>query len=262
MRAMSFKAGSIKFRTMLFCALLCLSQPLIAENYWSLPPLQPPDEYGNILISRTSKSHGIKPATFSHWIHRRKFACRVCHFEIEFNMKTNTTEITEAANRAGQYCGTSGCHDGKASFGHQEPECDKCHNGNKAYRKERFTELARLPAAGFGNKIDWGKALSKGLTVPVKYLSIKPDPEVSSFKEVLLLESDWEGIPPAIFPHRPHTWLLDCNNCHPDIFNIKKKTTKHFSMTANVEGEFCGVCHTNVAFPMDDCQRCHPAMTR
>jgi len=245
---------------MLFCALLCLSPSLIAGEFWDLPPLPPPDEYGNLLISRTSKSHAIKPATFSHWIHRRKFACRVCHFEIEFDMKTNSTEITEAANRAGKYCGTSGCHDGKAAFGHQRDHCGKCHTGEKASGKERFPELARFPAAPFGNKIDWGKALSKGLSVPLKYLSIKPDPVVSNYKEVLQLESNWEGTPPAIFPHRPHTWLLDCNNCHPDIFSIKKKTTLHFSMTANLQGEFCGVCHLNVAFPMDDCKRCHPAM--
>ena len=27
-----------------------------------------------------------------------------------------------------------------------------------------------------------------------------------------------------------------------------------------LEGKFCGVCHLNVAFPLDDCQRCHPDM--
>lgn len=257
---MPLNSGPGKLRSLLLCAVLCLPQSLIAGGTWELPPPPPPDEYGNILIDRTTKTSGIKPATFSHWLHRQKFACRVCHFEIEFNMKTNTTEITEAANRAGKYCGTSGCHDGKASFGHQQPECGKCHNGDKSYKKERFAELARFPAAPFGNRIDWGKALNKGLSVPVKYLSIKPDPDVSSFKEVLVLESDWEGTPPAIFPHRPHTWLLDCNNCHPDIFNIKKKTTKHFSMIANLQGDFCGVCHLSVAFPMADCKRCHPAM--
>jgi c(7)-type cytochrome triheme protein len=50
---------------------------------------------------------------------------------------------------------------------------------------------------------------------------------------------------------------LDCNNCHPDNFNIKKKTTKHFSMERILKREFCGVCHLTVAFPMDDCKRCY-----
>ena len=120
-------------------------------------------------------------------------------------------------------------------------------------------ELSKLPKSDFGNKIDWGKALSKGLMTPAKYLVIKPDTNVT-FKEVLTLESEWMGTPPAIFPHRPHTWQLDCSNCHPDIFSVKKKTTQHFSMTANLQGEFCGYCHSNVAFPMADCKRCHPAM--
>ena len=174
-------------------------------------------------------------------------------------MKANTTEITEAANREGKYCGASGCHDGKASFGHKQPDCEKCHNGDKSYKIERFLELSRLPATSFGNKIDWVKALNNGLITPVNYLSIKPDADIT-FKETLVLESDWEETPPAIFPHKPHTWFLDCSNCHPDIFNIKKGGTKHFSMMANLEGEFCGVCHSNVAFPMNDCKRCHPAM--
>lgn len=256
---MSFRAGSIVFTGFLFCVLLFLFQPIITNGFWDLPPLPPADEYGNILISRTSDKNNIKPAAFSHWIHRRKFTCRVCHFELEFNMKVNTTEITEAANSGGRYCGTSGCHDGKASFGHKEPDCEKCHNGNRSYMKERFSELSSFPAARFGNKIDWAMALKKGMVTPVNYLEIKPAEEIT-FKKTLLLESEWIGTPPAIFPHRPHTEWLDCNNCHPEIFNIKKKTTKHFSMTAILRGEFCGVCHSNVAFPINDCKRCHPAM--
>ncbi|HVR37486.1 MAG TPA: c(7)-type cytochrome triheme domain-containing protein [Thermoanaerobaculia bacterium] len=61
-------------------------------------------------------------------------------------------------------------------------------------------------------------------------------------------------------PHAEHVRWLDCANCHPAIFNIRKKTTKHFSMRFNLAGEFCGACHLRVAFPLDDCMRCHPAM--
>jgi c(7)-type cytochrome triheme protein len=251
------RSGNLK--GLLLFALLLLSRQNIAGGSWELPPLPPADEYGNILISRTSGDNKIKPATFSHWIHRRKFTCRVCHFELEFNFKVNTTEITEGANRAGKYCGTSGCHDGKASFGHKEPECEKCHNGNRSYKKERFAELSKLPTARFGNKIDWGKAVGQWRISPVKYLFTKPDKDVS-FREEVRLESEWNGIPPSIFPHRTHSWLLDCSNCHPEPFNIKKKTTRNFSMLANLSGEFCGVCHLTVAFPMHDCKRCHPGM--
>jgi len=248
-------------KRLLLSAFLFLSMPvMVAAQFWDLPPAPPPYEFGNLLINRTSSKNAVKPVVFSHWIHRRKFSCRICHSEMEFGMKVNTTEITEAANKSGQFCGSSGCHDGKAAFGHQFDTCEKCHNGNLSAGKERFAELAKLPSAGFGDQVDWGKALNKGLSVPARHLTIKPVNEMA-FKDILVLESEWTGTPPAVFPHRPHTWLLDCSNCHPDIFNIKKKTTQHFSMTANLQGEFCGVCHTTVAFPMADCKRCHPAMT-
>lgn len=239
--------------------LLMVSTAALAADFWNLPPEPPPAQYGNLLIDRTSTQNHVKPVVFSHWLHRRKFSCRICHTELEFNLKTNTTEITEKANQSGKFCGSSGCHDGQKAFSHQSPNCEKCHTGNKSAGVERFAELARLPKSDFGNHIDWGKALKKGLSVPARHLTVQPAADMA-FTEVLTLESDWEGTPPAIFPHRPHAWLLDCSNCHPDIFNIKKKTTKHFSMIANLNGEFCGVCHTQVAFPMADCKRCHPAM--
>lgn len=241
-------------------AIFALAAPAFAADFWELPPEVPPAQYGNILINRLSGTKSVKPATFSHWLHRRKYTCRVCHFELEFNMKTNTTEITEEANRNGQFCGTSGCHDGVTAFGHTDvADCGKCHNGDSNYSKARFSTLAKLPKADHGNKIDWGMALSRGLVVPKKYLAQKPDSQVT-FKETLVLESEWMGIPPAVFSHTPHVWQLDCSNCHPDLFNVKKKTTQHFTMVANLQGEFCGVCHMNVAFPMADCKRCHPAM--
>jgi len=103
------------------------------------------------------------------------------------------------------------------------------------------------------------QALNKGMIAPQGYLKNKPTDDIT-FDKALLLQSEMHNIPPAIFPHTPHMQWLDCNNCHPDIFNIKKKTTKHFAMARILEGEFCGVCHLNVAFPMDGCKQCHPGM--
>jgi hypothetical protein len=31
-------------------------------------------------------------------------------------------------------------------------------------------------------------------------------------------------------------------------------------MDNNIFGNFCGACHMLVAFPMNDCRRCHPQM--
>jgi len=260
---MPYKAGWLIVSLFVAVSLfLFASQATQAGEFWAFPPDAPAPEYGNLLMNRTSEKNGQKPVIFSHWLHRTKFTCRVCHFELEFNMKINTTEITEKTNQAGLHCGAASCHDGKASFGHQEPHCKKCHSGNKTDGSEKFNELAsRLPKSPFGNHIDWGEAMKKGLISPVHYISIKPSEDIE-FKEQLVLDAGWTNIPPAVFPHKPHVQWLDCNNCHPDIFNIKKKTTKHFEMIRILNGEFCGVCHMSVAFPMNNCKPCHPGIKR
>jgi c(7)-type cytochrome triheme protein len=222
------------------------------SGFFDLPKTLPPNEYGNIQFNRKSAD----AVTFSHWTHRQRFTCRVCHFELEFNMMANTTEMTEEAIRSGRYCGASGCHDGKAAFGHEKPHCPKCHNGNLGYGKEKFSQLSSFPKATSGNRVAWVQALAKGMIAPVNYLTIEP-PATSVNIKPLIMEAEWASIPAAIFSHKVHTQWLDCNNCHPDIFNIKKKTTKHFSMDRILKGEFCGVCHLSVAFPMNDCKRCH-----
>ncbi len=225
------------------------------SQFWEFPPLPPPELYGNLLIDRLSTKKGEKPVTFSHWIHRTKYTCRVCHFELDFAMKRNQTEITEEDNKNGLYCGA--CHNGKEAFGHTEENCKKCHNGRLDYGTEKFSKLLTLPSSPYGNKIDWVAAVEEGLIKPKQSLydeSYKPMP----FKKRLKLEAEWTFVPPAYFSHEAHSYWLDCANCHPDIFNIKKKTTKHFSMIYNLEGRFCGVCHLRVAFPMDYCKGCHP----
>jgi len=171
-------------------------------------------------------------------------------------MSLNSTIITESENREGKYCGA--CHDGKTAFGHTEEHCNKCHNGDKNYGAEKFKELDSLPETPYGNRIDWSAALESGQIKPKTFLTEKP--EAIQFDKELLLEAEWAMIPPAIFPHKKHIQWLDCANCHPDIFNIKKKTTKHFAMKYILKNEFCGVCHGKVAFPLNDCKRCHPSM--
>ncbi|MGE5894582.1 MAG: c(7)-type cytochrome triheme domain-containing protein [bacterium] len=225
-----------------------------AEQGWfELPKPPPPALYGNILIIKNAAKFDIPTVTFSHWRHRLRFTCRVCHFELGFEMKANTTEITKEKLLNSEYCGA--CHDGKTAFG--QKECNKCHNGDIASGVEKFAALERLPKDNYGNQIDWVQALRQGFIKPKKslfdanYVSIP-------FKRFLKIESEWPLVPPAVFPHRAHTEWLDCANCHPDIFNIKKKTTKHFTMLNMLDGKFCGVCHLNVAFPLDDCKRCHP----
>jgi c(7)-type cytochrome triheme protein len=110
----------------------------------------------------------------------------------------------------------------------------------------------------FGNRRNWVAALESAMLSPLTFL--KNRSEDIPFDKKLLIEAEWNFVPPAIFPHKSHTAWLDCNSCHPDLFNIKKKGTRDFSMRNILNGEFCGVCHLSVAFPVHDCKRCHPKM--
>ena len=233
---------------------------VVAGKYWDFPALPQPYKYGNVLINRVSEKNGVKPVFFSHWSHRAKYTCRVCHFELDFEFGVNKTEITEADNLNGIFCGA--CHNGKEAFAHTQKNCDRCHTGTVSLGREKFQELAvKMPRGFFGNKLDWSKAIKWEAITPlysIFYREEKPLP----FKKLLSLKATWNYVPPAVFPHEAHTQWLDCANCHPDIFNIRKKTTKNFAMKYILEKKFCGVCHLKVAFPLDDCKGCHPKMSR
>jgi len=229
----------------------------IAVGQFLLPPLPKPYEYGNVVINRTSEAHGVAPVTFSHWTHRMQYACRVCHFELGFEFKANATEITEEDCRNGRFCGA--CHDGSTAFGHDQGNCQRCHASKPPDRKKAFKQTRDLPRSEFGNEIDWTEAVDKGLIAP-RYSIFNPEEQPYEFDKLLRLEAEWSMISPAEFPHRAHVAWLDCADCHPDVFNVKKKTTKHFEMRFILEGKFCGVCHLSVAFPIDHCKGCHPQM--
>ncbi len=246
----------------LFWILVLLILPIAAEgveSIWNLPPLPPPEEYGNLLINRVSEAAGQKAVTFSHWSHRLRYTCRVCHTELAFEMKVNDTEITEKANRRGEYCGA--CHNGRVAFGLTRKNCTRCHNGDRSYGKEKFKKLAGFPKAKFGNKIDWEKAIRQKRIHPKATIWKQPYTPIH-FNKLLKMDAKWHIIPDAFFSHKTHNQWLDCSNCHPEPFNIKEKTTKHFSMKAILQGRFCGTCHRSVSFPMNDCNRCHPGIKK
>ena len=225
--------------------------------YFDLPPLPPANEYGSLLIDRLATKSGQKSVVFSHWRHRAKFTCRVCHSELDFAMKANATPITEAASRKGKFCGA--CHNGKLAFKHVG-NCNRCHTGNIIAAAKGFAAFANsVPATTpYGDGVNWVELLRGGTIKPRHYLNMKSGD--MPFAKVLSLDAEGSMIPPAVFPHKAHTDWLECNSCHPDIFSIKKKATQHFSMSSILKGEFCGVCHLRVAFPMNDCRRCHPGM--
>ncbi len=234
-----------------------------AQGNLDLPDLPSPVEYGDVLMSRTSQKEGMVPVVFSHWVHRARFTCRVCHTELFFSMAADQTQIVcREGKMDGAFCAV--CHNGTAAFGPREgavKNCAKCHNANASPNRETFQSLQKkLPRSEHGNGIDWVKALASGAIRPKKDLG-QGAPAIH-LNRTLTLRAELSGIPPAVFPHGAHEEWLDCSACHPELFNIKKKGTQHFSMARIVRGDFCGVCHRAVAFPLNDCKRCHPAMRR
>ncbi|VAX15472.1 hypothetical protein MNBD_NITROSPINAE01-748 [hydrothermal vent metagenome] len=84
-------------------------------------------EHGDIIINNYSDREGMRPVIFSHWFHRIRFRCRVCHSEVGFIMEAGGNKITMAKIIKGEYCGA--CHNGDIAWGVQN--CDVCHSAIK-----------------------------------------------------------------------------------------------------------------------------------
>jgi c(7)-type cytochrome triheme protein len=238
-----------------------------------LPALRPPlpPEYGRVIINKHSESAGLSPVVFDHWLHRAKFTCRLCHVDIGFAMKANTTDIKAENNIRGSYCGA--CHNGKmlhngrpvfAACSSSPPaenvtRCERCHSLGKNIKREYDFNvfIESLPRTNFGNGVDWEKARERGLISPedfVEGISIKgvPLPVPDNFS----IEAKLKGLQGIIFSHKKHALLFGCEGCHPDIFAVRRGYST-FSMREIYVGQYCGVCHTSVAFPVSNCEGCH-----
>jgi len=105
-----------------------------------------------------------------------------------------------------------------------------------------------------GNYVDWVKSMQKGQVKPLyDYRDASKQPMPMDLKIVMEVKG---SMPDVAFPHKPHTEILDCSNCHDAIF-IPKKGSNPMSMAEIMLGQKCGVCHGSVAFPVTECKRCH-----
>lgn len=218
--------------------------------------IKPPAAHGTVIMNRsTASSAEVKPVVFPHWAHRDKYSCKACHTDIGFKLKSNTTGVTQADIEAGKYCGE--CHNGKAAFA--ATECNRCHSyGIEVKENRKFDDAVKgLPADHFGNKVDWVKALNE------KKIKAGPAPGGKDDLQPLDLDviipvTKFVPHPPDVkFPHKPHTEQMDCTTCHTAIFKQQKGGNPEMNMMKIMAGQYCGVCHTRVAFPLDDCFRCH-----
>ncbi len=249
--------------------ILCLL--LIFADVASAQKLPAPPDYGRVVINNYSEKAGFAPVVFDHWLHRAMFTCRICHVDIDFAMEAGATDINADSNKKGFYCGA--CHDGNRVFGNKKmfascsdkgqqddsKICDKCHSYRKQVKKEYNFETftAKWPQKGLGNRIDWEDVEAKGLIKPVdsvEGISIKKSPLRA--REDFSIGSKGSWMTDVIFSHKKHTVWNGCEICHPDIFQVEKGATR-YSMLQIYGGEYCGVCHGKVAFPLIECQRCH-----
>lgn len=225
-----------------------------------------PQNYGRVVMNNFSENSGMAPVVFQHWVHRAKYTCKVCHADFGFAMKAGKTPMKEGESKeAGRYC--MACHNGKEAFdtttkkpsGEEESNCDRCHSLGKdvkfVYDYFKFTK--KFPKERFGDGIDWGKAVDMGV---IKLQDEVPasgnKKEVQEGQDDFFFESKMDGIPDIIFSHKRHLVWGNCDMCHAEIFGYERGNTK-YPMDEIFNGKFCGVCHGKVAFPNDDCQRCH-----
>ncbi len=130
----------------------------------------------------------------------------------------------------------------------------------------RALSIPGLPKDKFG-LIDWIKLTRDGIVIPKG--SIDPndplyesgihydfDEDGDSDIEDILIESKSDTLADVVFPHTLHAWWLNCKSCHPKRFVRTAGDTK-MTMKEMGKGKYCGECHGKVAFPLEDCQRCH-----
>lgn len=243
-----------------------LSAPAATPSY---------EKYGRVVIGNFSPEAGMAKVVFDHWMHRSQFTCRVCHVDIGFLMEAGKTGIRAADNMKGYYCGA--CHNGRTwnfkgtvfrscviPVPKDTASCERCHSYRKGVGTgpafAKFSE--KLPKAGLGNGIDWEKAEEQGLITPldnVPGISIKKQAMPVQKDFSLDSKSSWMG--GILFSHKKHAKWNGCELCHPDIFGVGRGSTT-FNMLQIYGGEYCGVCHVNVAFPLQDCDRCHTMPVR
>ncbi len=113
--------------------------------------------------------------------------------------------------------------------------------------------LKRLPADPSGNKVNWVRALEKGAIDP---RSTRKGDKKIEIRDTEILMKETGLMPWVLFPHKPHTEWLACENCHDRLFEKEEGATQ-FTMLDILQGEYCGRCHSRVSFPLTECDRCH-----
>jgi len=130
----------------------------------------------------------------------------------------------------------------------------------------RAFSMAGLPKDKYG-LVDWIKITKNGMLLPKG--SIDPDHPIYESPVHYVFDEEGEEdiedivipvksktIAEVLFPHTLHAWWLNCKSCHPHRFVRTAGDTK-MTMKEMAKGKYCGECHGKVAFPLEDCGKCH-----
>lgn len=130
----------------------------------------------------------------------------------------------------------------------------------EAPRTDWVALLAELPKDA-GGATDWVRALEQKLIEPKAGLDPKAEEQPVLDLQVELEPKEMPDFK-ATFPHKTHTLLLACTNCHTGIFQMEKGADP-ITMEKILSGEYCGRCHGKVAFEVPSgCVRCHLGMPK
>ncbi|MFQ5900312.1 MAG: c(7)-type cytochrome triheme domain-containing protein [Thermodesulfobacteriota bacterium] len=117
-------------------------------------------------------------------------------------------------------------------------------------------EIEGLKKDRFG-LIDWAQIIRDGKIAPK--ISVDPTVDSNRFEDWVMLFENIAGFD-VLFPHDVHTYWLDCKSCHDRIFKAKYRANP-IRMKDIIEGKWCGWCHGKIAFPIEECPRCHLKIT-
>ena len=211
--------------------------------------------------------------TYRHGTHTQWLTCNNCHpaiFPLELGASNNERApqretITMAKIKQGEFCGA--CH-GTVAFG-VENACERCHQGLASQADWHSSEVSRNPVEQAPNwdaaiKLlpvkydipDWTQAVADKVIAPRGAIASDASDPGSVFEMDLKLVPRNFPAMEVLFPHGSHTQWLTCDNCHSGIFKMQKGAN-NMSMDKILGGEFCGACHGRVAFPLEECSRCH-----
>lgn len=189
--------------------------------------------------------------------------CEVCHFyPLDQDKKEAQLKKQEAAKPknilfAGRSGKIAGKGDGRTLKG--------AHKWGAGWQPEAL-RMPGLPKDKYG-LIDWvkltrdGIALPKGSIDPANPLYESPvhyefEEEGEKDIEDILIKTKSDTLADVVFPHTLHTWWLNCKSCHPKRF-VRTAGDTQMTMKEMGKGKYCGECHGKVAFPLEDCVRCH-----